>query len=131
MVSSPRPPIALLCQRFGQRDQHSVTVAHHFLVREPQSPATGRAQQPGIAQPVPAGIMSIAIKFDHQALGRTEKIDNPVADNSLPPKLVSGEPAAPQFHPQLALRFGQVPAHGSGAAQEELARDATTPNPLL
>ncbi len=132
MVLATIPPaIGLLRQCELQFRENTVAVAHDIRVRESHTTKAKLTQHSLISPQVELAIMGIPVQFDHQAFRRTKQVHNSKADDGLPSELIPKEAACSQLHPEPALGLGGVAPHFRGAFQQDLACDATTPNPLL
>ena len=125
-----QPAIRLTIKRDLERGENSVQVAHDLFVGEAEHAEAGPPSQFGIAPLVAAGIMRIAINFDSERLGRTEKVHDALTDQCLAAELETMEPAGAKLHPEPPFRLGQVRTHLRGATKQKRPA-STTPNPLL
>jgi hypothetical protein len=108
-----------------------IKIDHHIVIGEAHGPETESSDHSCIACCVSLSVMRIAVDLDNNTARGAEKVDDPPADDSLPPEFEPLEAAAAQCHPEAFFGFGRIIAHFSGAASQRLCRDATTPNPLL
>ncbi len=131
VFTSVQPAIRTMFKRDLKCRQNAIKISHHIRVRETHNAISKVSLHPAITCCIAVWIVGVTIDFDHQSFRRTEEIDDPGTDDSLPPELVAQEPTVTQRHPQLALRLGRVAPHLRRTVEQFLTRRTTTPNPLL
>ena len=131
MLAAVRPAIGLRIESNRQRGQHSIQVAHDVVVREAKDAEAELALHSRIAAEIDLTVVCFAIQFDCQPLHGAEEVHNTPSDHFLTAKLVAEQLLPAQGRPEASLRFGGIGAHLAGPFEQNPARDATTPNPLL
>ncbi len=93
VFASVQPAIRPMFKRHLKCCQDPIQILHHIKVREPQNCIAKVTFYPPVTRCIALGIVGVTIDFHNQALCRAEEINNPAADYSLPPELVSQESA--------------------------------------
>ena len=99
VFASVQPAIRTMFKRDLKRSQDPIEILHHIRARESQDCKSKVALHPAISDCIAVRIVGVPIDFDHKPFCRAEEIDDPRADNSLTPKLVSQEPTITQCQP--------------------------------
>jgi hypothetical protein len=131
MLATVRPALRLSIKRDRQRCQNPVQIPHNLFIRESNDAKAELPQHASVAGQIDLSLMRIAVQFNREPLHRAEEIDDAKSDHFLPAEFVSAELLTTESRPEPALRFGWIVAHLAGALEEEVARDAITPNPLF